>query len=49
MDFIAEVMSLLEANPNATEIIVERCKPLRNAEATGNYKKTFDMLSSHFH
>jgi uncharacterized oxidoreductase len=47
-DFISEVMALLEANPNATEIIVERCKPLRNAEATGNYKKTFDMLSSHF-
>jgi uncharacterized oxidoreductase len=47
-DFISEVMSILEANPKATEVIVERCKPLRNAEATGNYKKTFDMLNSHF-
>jgi uncharacterized oxidoreductase len=48
-DFIAEVMTLLEADPNATEIIVERCKPLRTAEATGNYKKTFEMLNSAFH
>jgi uncharacterized oxidoreductase len=48
-DFIAEVMTLIEANPNATEIIVERCKPLRNAEATGNYKKMFEMLNSAFH
>jgi uncharacterized oxidoreductase len=48
-DFIAEVMTLIEANPHATEIIVERCKPLRNAEATGNYKKMFEMLNSAFH
>jgi uncharacterized oxidoreductase len=48
-DFIAEVMTLLEHNPDATEVIVERCKPLRNAEATGNYKKMFDMLNSAFH
>jgi uncharacterized oxidoreductase len=48
-DFIAETMSLLEKNPDATEIIVERCKALRNAEATGNYKKMFDMLNSAFH
>jgi uncharacterized oxidoreductase len=47
-DFIAEVMTLLEHNPDATEVIVERCKPLRNAEATGNYKKMFDMLNSRF-
>lgn len=48
-DFIAEVMTLLEGNPNLTEIIVDRCKPLRNAESTGNYKKMFDMLNSNFH
>ncbi len=48
-EFIAEVMSILEANPDATEVIVERCKPLRNAEATGNYKKMFEMLNSAFH
>ena len=48
-EFIAEVMALLTANPDALEIIVERCKGLRNAEATGNYKKTFEMLNSAFH
>ena len=48
-DFVAEVMSLLEAHPEAKEIIVERCKPLRNAEATGNYKKMFEMINSAFH
>jgi uncharacterized oxidoreductase len=48
-EFIAEVMTILEADPDTTEVIVERCKALRNAEATGNYKKMFDMLNSHFH
>jgi uncharacterized oxidoreductase len=48
-DFIAEVMTILEAHPDATEVIVERCKPLRNAEATGNYRKMFEMLNSAFH
>jgi uncharacterized oxidoreductase len=48
-DFISEVIALLEANPAAAEIIVERCKPLRNAEATGNYAKMFAMLNSAAH
>jgi uncharacterized oxidoreductase len=48
-EFISEVMTILEANPDATEVIVERCKPLRNAESTGNYKKMFEMLNSAFH
>lgn len=48
-DFISEVISLLEANPDATEVIVERCKPLRNADATGNYKKMFDIINSASH
>jgi uncharacterized oxidoreductase len=48
-DFIAEVMSILEKNPETAEVIVERCKPLRNAEATGNYAKMFEMLNSAFH
>jgi uncharacterized oxidoreductase len=52
-----ELMGKQQASdPNAmplndfiTEVIVERCKPLRNAEATGNYRKMFDMLNSAFH
>jgi uncharacterized oxidoreductase len=48
-DFIAEVMTILEHNPDAPEVIVERCKPLRNAEATGNHAQMFEMLNSRFH
>jgi uncharacterized oxidoreductase len=48
-DFITEVMALLETNPDATEVIVDRCKPLRNAEATGNYRKMFGIINSAFH
>ncbi|MBC7608465.1 MAG: SDR family oxidoreductase [Polaromonas sp.] len=36
-DFIAEVMSILTHSPDATEICVERVKPLRQAEASGSY------------
>ncbi len=36
-DFIAETMSILKNSPEATEICVERVKPLRYAEANGNY------------
>ena len=36
-DFISEVMSILKDRPEATEICVERVKPLRFAEAGGNY------------
>ena len=36
-DFIAEVMTILKNTPEATEICVERVKPLRFAEAGGNY------------
>lgn len=48
-DFISEVMTILETNPDVAEVIVERCKPLRNAEATGNYQKMFDTLNNAFH
>jgi uncharacterized oxidoreductase len=36
--FIAEVMSLLTANPDATEIIVERCRPLRDAPKRDDFE-----------
>ena len=44
-DFIAEVMHILTTTPDATEILVERVKPLRQAEASGSYDgfyKTFN-------
>jgi uncharacterized oxidoreductase len=37
-DFIDEVMNLMKTQPNATEILVERVKPLRFAEQNGPEK-----------
>jgi uncharacterized oxidoreductase len=34
-EFVDEVMSILTQNPNVTEVIVERCKPLRFAVENG--------------
>jgi uncharacterized oxidoreductase len=36
-DYIAESMQILQTSPDATEICVERVKPLRFAEASGGY------------
>lgn len=40
-DFISETMSILENSPNSTEICVERVKPLRFAEASGQHDAFF--------
>jgi uncharacterized oxidoreductase len=40
-DFIAESMKILKTSPGATEICVERVKPLRFAEANGGYDAFF--------
>ena len=45
-DFTNEVMALLETQPEAAEIIVERCKPLRFAEATGSFAQVFAGLNA---
>ena len=44
-DFTAEVMSLLESQPDATEIQVERVKFLRYGEARGDYKTVVAVLN----
>jgi uncharacterized oxidoreductase len=44
-DFIAEVMQILKTTPEADEILVERVKPLRFAEASGAYAATFTQLN----
>ncbi|WP_284946056.1 SDR family oxidoreductase [Acidisoma cladoniae] len=44
-DYIQESMALLQANPDAAEVCVERVKMLRNAESTGQYEKVFGMLN----
>jgi uncharacterized oxidoreductase len=40
-DFIVETMNILKTSPGTTEICVERVKPLRFAEANGNYDAFF--------
>lgn len=45
-DFISEVMTILETQPEAGEVIVERCKPLRFAEATGTFGQLFAALNA---
>ena len=44
-DFISEAMSILRNSPDATEICVERVKPLRSAEASGNYDAFFQTFN----
>lgn len=44
-DYIAEVISLLKADPSAEEILVERVKFLRNAERRGDYAQVFKALN----
>lgn len=44
-DFISEVMDILTNQPEAEEVVVERCKPLRYAAETGNLDKMFEMVS----
>jgi short-subunit dehydrogenase involved in D-alanine esterification of teichoic acids len=46
-EFLSEVMALLEAQPEGREIVVERAKFLRYAEANGTYDDVLKMLSSH--
>ncbi len=48
-EFIAEVIAILEAAPASGEVIVERCKPLRFAEANGNFAQMFAALSARDH
>lgn len=40
-EYIAETMSLLETQPEAEEIIVERVRPLRFAERDGRYDEAY--------
>jgi uncharacterized oxidoreductase len=45
-EFVAEVMSLLESRPDATEIQVERVKFLRYGEARGDYDQVVATLNA---
>ena len=44
-EFITEAMHILKTQPTATEICVERVKPLRFAAESGNYDSVFQGLN----
>lgn len=44
-DFLTEVMNLLRANPDTTELVVQRAAPIRNAIADGTYEALLDSFS----
>lgn len=46
-EFLDEMLALLEHDPEATEILVDRVKPLRFAEADGHYPQILAGLSGH--
>ena len=45
-DFLSEAMTLLQANPKAQEVVVERAKPIRDAAANGAYGNLLTMFST---
>ncbi|GAA0518020.1 hypothetical protein GCM10009545_20110 [Saccharopolyspora thermophila] len=45
-EFVAEVVALLESQPDAKEIQVENVKFLRHAEASGNYDQVVAVLNA---
>ena len=45
-DFVAEVMTILQNEPDAQEVVVERSKPLRFATEGGKFDQTFMALNS---
>ncbi len=45
-DFIDEVIGLLQTQPTPSEILVERVKPLRNAEADHRFDATVTQLNA---
>jgi uncharacterized oxidoreductase len=47
-DFINEVMSIMGADPQPDEILVDRVKPLRTAEAEGRHAQTFATLNGNY-
>ncbi|WP_413759987.1 SDR family oxidoreductase [Streptomyces sp. MMBL 11-3] len=47
-EFLTEVMELLRTRPDAEQILVERVKWQRNAEAEGRYQDVLNVLSARY-
>jgi uncharacterized oxidoreductase len=46
-EFLDELFELLKISPTPQELIVERAKPLRFAEANGSHDEVLEMLANH--
>ena len=44
-DFLTETLDLLREQPDAKELVVERARFIRDAEANGSYDKVLAMIS----
>ena len=44
-DFVAEAVDLLCASPTPSEVMVQRVRPQRTAERTGDFDKVFGMIN----
>ncbi len=44
-EFVSEVMQILKATPDVREVLVERVKAQRFAEASGNYQEFYDRFN----
>ncbi|GLS99374.1 oxidoreductase [Sphingobium jiangsuense] len=45
-DFIGEVMAILRDQPDVEEILVDAVKPLREAEATGQFGQLYELINA---
>ncbi|MCY1460812.1 hypothetical protein D9M71_784010 [compost metagenome] len=46
-EFLDEIFELLEISPTPPELVVERAKPLRFAEASGAHDEVLKMLAGY--
>ena len=44
-DFVSEVMEILTSEPKVSEVVVERCKPIRFASERGTFDGMFSVLN----
>jgi short-subunit dehydrogenase involved in D-alanine esterification of teichoic acids len=48
-DYITDTWAILSTQPDVTEVIIDRVKPLRYAEVENRYPATVEALNSHAH
>ncbi|MBE1875352.1 SDR family oxidoreductase [Myceligenerans pegani] len=48
-DYIEDTWAILSSQPDVTEVVIDRVKPLRYSEVEDRYAATVEMLNSHAH